>query len=228
MDGQAIEALRRTRYLTLAEDEDLEKVYRLRHRCYLAEGSIEDTDQALMTDAFDRSKNCVHVAVEMDGEIRSAVRLHIVTMQSPTSPTLEVFPELKEHLERGETILDPTRFVVDPKARAQRVPLNFLTLRIAVLATIFYDVDIALAPVRPEHGAFYRRYLGHEPAFGARQFPGLKKPIELLIAKREQRDAVLERTPVFGPLKDFPNSNVDFPELPGVSVASKRGRWDAA
>ncbi|MBY6201413.1 hypothetical protein KUV65_08575 [Maritalea mobilis] len=226
MNEQVISALKHSRYRVLTDNESLKEVYRLRYKCYRAENSIAEDERGIMTDPFDETENCVQVAVEMDGKILSAVRLHIVTAASPISPTLEVFPELKENLERGEIILDPTRFVVDPTARQQRVPLNFLTLRVPVLATIFYDVDIALAPVRPEHSAFYRRYLGHKPVLEPRVYPGLAKRIELLIAKREQRDAVLARTPVFGPLEDFPDSNVDFPKLPGVS--SKVGRSSAA
>jgi len=183
----------------------------------------------VMTDPFDETANCLHVAVEMGGEILAAVRLHLVSRLSLKSPTLEVFPEILDDLERGQTVLDPTRFVIAPAARSRRVPLHFLALRIPFLAAMFYDIDLALAPVRAEHIPFYRRYLGYQLAMKPRSYPGLKKPIYLLTANfREQRDAVLSRTPFFGPVDEIPHSKIAFPDLSGVYVASKRSRADAA
>lgn len=225
MNKKVIEALKHSCYKVLTDGQDLEDVYRLRYKCYRAERSIAENERGIMTDAFDETANCVHVAVKMDGEILAAVRLHLVSRLSLTSPTLEVFPEVLDDLKRGQTVLDPTRLVIDPAARKQRVPLHFLALRIPFLAAMFYNIDLALAPVRAEHTAFYRRYLGYDLAMKPRSYPGLKKPVNLLIANvREQRDAVLARTPLFGPLDEFPLSNITFPALSGVYVASKEGR----
>jgi N-acyl-L-homoserine lactone synthetase len=183
----------------------------------------------MMTDAYDETENCLHIAIEMDGEIHAAVRLHLASRLSSISPTLEVFPEILESLEQGKTVLDPTRFVVDPTSRKQRVPLHFLALRIPFLATMYYDVDLALAPVRTEHTAFYRRYLGYSPALTPRSYPGLAKPIQLLIANvREQRDTVLARTPVFGPVEGIPNSDIAFPPLTRAYMPSNKTRSAAA
>jgi hypothetical protein len=229
MNEQVIEALKHSRYKVLTNSEDLEKIYRLRYKCYRAERSIAENQRAIMADAFDETANCVHVAVEMDGEILAAMRLHLVSELSFTSPTLEVFPEVLDDLKRGQTALDPTRFVIDPAARKQRLPLHFLALRIPFLAAMFYDIDLALAPVRPEHTAFYRRYLGYEQAMEPRSYPGLKKPVHLLTAKvREQRDAVLARTPVFGPIDEIPHSNIAFPALSRVYVSYEESRYRAA
>lgn len=229
MNEQVIEALKHFNYKVLTDSQDLEELYRLRYRCYRAERSIAANERKIMADAFDETANCVHVAVKKDGEILASVRLHLMSKLSFTSPTLEVFPEILEDLKSGQTVLDPTRFVIHPAARKQRVPLHFLALRIPFLATMFYDIDLALAPVRAEHAAFYRRYLGYEMAMKPRSYPGLKKPVHLLTAKvREQRDAVLARTPVFGPVAEIPNSSIAFPALSGIYVASKEGRSEAA
>ncbi|MGX0977716.1 N-acyl-L-homoserine lactone synthetase [Roseovarius sp. MBR-51] len=229
MNEQAIDALKHARYRVLTESEDLEEVYRLRYKCYRAERSVAENERGIMSDAFDETENCVHVGVEMDGKMLASVRLHLISKLSLTSPTLEVFPEILEDIKRGQTALDSTRFVIDPAARKQRVPLHFLALRIPCLAIIFYDIDLGLAPVRAEHAAFYRRYFGYKPALEPRSYPGLAKPIHLLTAKvREQRDAVLARTPIFGPVDAIPQSNIEFPDLSGVYVASKNGRSEAA
>lgn len=229
MNQQVIEALKLYRYKVLTDSQDLEELYRLRYKCYRAEQSIASNEREIMTDAFDESANCVHVAVTLDEQILAAVRLHLVSRLCLTSPTVEVFPEILEQTAPTQTILDPTRFVIDPSARMQRVPLHFLALRIPFLATMFYDIDLALAPVRAEHAAFYRRYLRYESTMQPRDYPGLKKPIHLLTAKvKEQRQAVLARTPVFGPVEDIPHSNILFPPLSDVYVASKGKRSEAA
>lgn len=229
LNPQVIEALGRARYKVLTDRRDLEEIYRLRYSCYRAERSIASNERAMMFDAFDETDNCVHVAIEMEDRMLAAVRLHLVSELSRKSPTLEVFPEVLDRLEGASTILDPTRFVIDPTVRKQRLPLHFLALRIPFLATIFYDIDVALAPVRGEHIPFYRRYLGYQPALQPRSYPGLRKPIHLLTANvREQRDAGLARTPVFGPVDQIPQSRIAFPELTGVYVASGQGRPDAA
>lgn len=229
VNEQVIDALKSVRYKVLTGAEDLKEVYRLRYKCYRAERSIPENERGIMADPFDETANCVHVAVEVDGEILASVRLHLMSELSLTSPTLEVFPEIHDELKRGRTVLDITRFVVAPAARKQRVPLHFLVLRIPLLATMFYNIDLALAPVRTEHAAFYRRYLGYDLMLEPRSYPGLKKPIQLLTANvREQRDAVLARTPVFGPVDDIPHSNIAFPALSGIYAASKNGRSAAA
>jgi len=229
MEQHVIEALKNVRYKVPTTTQDLEDIYRLRYTCYRAENSIAENDRGLMTDPFDETENCVHVAVVMDGKISAALRLHLVSKISPISPTLEVFPELMERVEQGQTVLDPTRFVIDPSARKGRIPLHFLALRIPFLAAMNYEVDLALAPVRSEHTAFYRRYLGYQMELEPRSYPSLKKPIYLLTANfPAQRDAVLSRNPVFGPMDEFPHANIDFPSLIGIYVASKRVRFKVA
>lgn len=229
MDQRVIEALNRVRYRVATESDDLENIYRLRYSCYRAEQSISENERGLMTDPFDGTANCVHVAVEMEDKIVAALRLHLVSRLSLVSPTLEVFPELQSYVDDGQTILDPTRFVIAPSARKKRVPVHFLALRIPFLAAIFYNIDLALAPVRAEHTAFYQRYLGYEKAFEPRDYPGLKKPIQLLTSNfGEQSAAVLARTPVFGPMEAFPEANISFPPLSEVYAPSKKERTAAA
>ncbi len=229
MNEQVIAALQDARYRVLTDSADLEALYRLRYRSYRGNGSIPENETGRMADAFDESANCLHVAVEMEGEMLASVRLHLVSKLSHCAPTLEVFPEIMAEAAPDLTVLDPTRFVIDPEARKRQVPLHFLALRIPFLAAMFYDIDLALAPVRAEHTAFYRRYLGYSLALEPRSYPGLKKPIQLLTANfREERDRVLERVPVFGPMAEFPEADIDFPALTGIYAPSERSRSEAA
>ena len=214
MNQQVIEALRRSRYRILEGDDELEELYRLRYKCYLDEKAIVSNETGSMVDAFDGTVNCINVAVDMDGRMMAAVRLHLITPLTPVGPTLSVFPELQDLLCQGQVLLDPTRFVVDPANRQQRVPLHFLALRIPVLAALHYQVDTVLAPVRTEHAAFYIRYLGHRLLYGPRPYLGLTKPLQLMTTNVvEQREAILRRTPALGPIPNLPQADIPFPSL---------------
>lgn len=229
MHQQVIDALNAVRYRVVANERELAAVRRLRYKCYRAEGMIADHVDEIMADDFDEAPNCIHVAVEMNGEMLAAMRLHLVSQKYPSSPTLAIFPELNERVDEGLTLLDPTRFITDPSARKQRLPLHLLILRVPFLAAISYDIDLALATVRSEHAAFYLRYLGYERAIPARSYPELKKPLQLLVARfPEQRKTVLQQTPVFGPIESIPHATIDFPDLSNVFAPSKRRKSAAA
>ena len=229
MNEQILDALKRAHYRVLTGPEELEELYRLRYRSYLREGTIAANDSEMMSDVFDGSESCVNVGVEMDGSMRAAVRIHVLSKDFVHSPTESVFPEVGEMVNKGLTVLDPTRFVVDPDARQQRVPLHFLALRIPVLAAIFYDVDVVLAPVRPEHAAFYTRYLGHQKMIDARPYLGLTKPLQLMTTDvGENRRSILARTPALGPVPSLPQSDIAFPALPGAVPMVRPGSSDAA
>lgn len=218
MHDRVMGTLRECSYAVLTSSDDLDKVYRLRYDCYRAEKSIPSNERGIMSDHFDESPNCVHVAVEMDGAFVAAVRLHLVSKLALTSPTIEVFPEFLDSEQAGQTtMLDPTRFVVHSKARKEGLLLHFAALRIPVLAAMFYNVDIVLAPVRSEHTAFYLRYLGSDVFATPRPYPGLKKPVGLLTANAaEVRDRIFEKYPFFGPVPSIPQSDIHFPSLEGV------------
>ncbi|SMH53254.1 GNAT family N-acetyltransferase [Maritimibacter sp. HL-12] len=213
---KVFDTLEKCRYSVLSDSDDLDKIFRLRYDSYLAEDAILKNERKVMSDPYDESPNCVHVAVEMDGEYIAALRLHLLSNTVPVSPTLEVFPEIRDRLDSGQTMLDPTRFVVRPGSKKNFLPLHLVTLRIPFLAAVSYDVDIVLAAVRAEHSAFYRRYLGCHNAVDPRPYPELTKPIGLMMTiMEESRDKVLEKYPFFGRLDSIPQSEIQFPKLPG-------------
>ena len=100
-------------------------------------------------------------------------------------------------LDRGEIIIDPSRFVADPD-KAKRFPeLPYLTLRLAYMACEYFNADLGLAIVRAEHQAFYRRVFLQETIAEPRLFPGLLKPVGLMAADfPAMREKVFERYPM--------------------------------
>jgi hypothetical protein len=103
---------------------------------------------------------------------------------------------LHPELDRGRTIIDPTRFVADPE-KAKRFPeLPYVTVRLGWIACGYFNADIGLANVRPEHRAFYRRVFLQEPLGEPKLFPGLIKPVGLMAAHYPSiREKVFQRFP---------------------------------
>lgn len=223
MHDLVMDTLKECRYSVVSESDDLEKIFRLRYDCYRAENAIDPNETGIMRDSYDESANCVHVAVEFQDKYVAAVRLHLVSNEEPHAPSIEVFPDVVKILEPGQTMLDPTRFVVHPQARLLGFPLHLVALRIPFLAAMNYDVDTVLAAVRKEHSAFYLRYLGYQYFATPRPYLGLIKPLGLMTARfKEERDKVLDKYPFFGPIDSIPQSDIEFPRLPEVRPSCEK------
>jgi N-acyl-L-homoserine lactone synthetase len=195
--GRSFDLLDNVDYRLAETPEDKEEIYRLRYRAYLREGTILPSEDERVTDDFDNSPYSWIFGVYIHGELCSSIRVSLATPQHPTSPSVEVFPDiLKPELARGRSLVDPTRFVADPE-RAKRFPeLPYATVRLGYVAGVHFNADIGLATVRAEHQAFYRRVFLQEPLCEPRLFPGLLKPVGLMAAHYPTlREKVFARYP---------------------------------
>jgi hypothetical protein len=174
-----------------------EEIYNLRYRAYLREGVVEPSVDARVTDQYDDAPNAWTFGVYLHGELYSSVRISVVTSEWRMSCSVEAFGDvLHPRLDRGEVIIDPTRFVADPEKVKRFSELPYVTLRLAYLACEYFHADIGLAIVRPEHQAFYRRVFMHETIAEPRFFPGLLKPVGLMAADFPKlHEKVFERYP---------------------------------
>ena len=183
----------------LAEtSEDKEEIYNLRYRAYLREGAIDESPLQRNTDQYDGLPNSWTFGVYFRGELCSSVRISVLASAWRLSCSTEIFGEiLHPRLDRGEIIIDPSRFVADPD-KAKRFPeLPYVTLRLAYMACEYFNADIGLAIVRAEHQAFYRRVFLHETIAEPRMLPGLLKPVGLMAADFPAlKEKVFERYPM--------------------------------
>jgi hypothetical protein len=182
----------------LAETVDeKEEIYNLRYRAYLREGAIRPSADERVTDRYDDMPNSWVFGVHFHGELHSSIRITVVTPENRVSPSLDVFGDvLHPMLDKGLVLIDSTRFVGDP-AKARNFPeLPYVTARLGSTAGVHFDADYGLAPVRPEHQAFYRRVFLQETLCEPRLYPGLVKPVGLMTAHyRTVRERVLARYP---------------------------------
>jgi hypothetical protein len=196
--GRGSDLLEQVDYRLAQSPEDKEDIYSLRYRAYLREGAIRESAEARVTDQYDDLPNSWTFGVYLQGELYSSVRISVLNSQWRRSTSADIFGDiLIPRLDGGEVIVDPSRFVADPD-KVQRIPeLPYVTLRLAYMACEYFNADLGLAIVRPEHQAFYRRVFLHETIAEPRLVAGLLKPCGLMSADFQTlKEKVFERYPM--------------------------------
>ena len=178
-----------------AEDKDL--IYRLRYRAYLREGAILPSASERVTDEYDDLPNSFIFGIYVKGELYSSIRISVLTSQWRKSLSADMFADLLHpELDRGKVIIDPTRFVADYEKARLFPALPYVTVRLGYVACAYFNADIGLANVRPEHRAFYKKVFLQEPWGEPRLCAGLTKPVGLVAAHYPSiRDRVFKRFP---------------------------------
>lgn len=179
--------------------EDREAIFRLRYEAYLREGAIAANFVNTFSDPYDETDNAWLFGLYLDGELASALRLHVATADNRDSPSHKVFADLLEpELDAGKVILDPTRFVTNRYHSRLCPGLTYATVRLAWLAAEHFEADHFLVAVRAEHQAFYRRTFNHRLICEPRPYPLLAKPISLMTVHYPSvADQVHQRYPFF-------------------------------
>ena len=107
------------------------------------------------------------------------------------------FPDvLLPEIEKGHTVVDPTRFVVSPRLVRRYPELPYITVRLGFLASEYFHADLGLAAVRVEHQAFYRKLFMMNPLCEPRVFPNMTRLFSLMgINYMSVRDQIIQRYP---------------------------------
>ncbi len=175
-----LDLLARTEYRRCDKGEDLEAVYRLRYKSYLASGMVSANHERIVTDALDDLPNSMRFGIHVDGELVSTLRLHHVTAEHRQSPSTTVYGDLLHpRIDAGETFIDPSRFAADPDWTAQYPHLPYVTLRLAAMACVYFAPDYCLSTIRTDHAGFYRRVFDAQQVGGLRAYPALNYEVVL-------------------------------------------------
>jgi hypothetical protein len=162
--------------------EEREAIFRLRYRAYMGEGAIPQNSSGTFSDDYDERGTGFLFGFYIEGELASSIRVHIASKEHPDFISLTVFSDfLQPELDAGKVIVDPTRFVTDKTFSRLYRALPYATLRVAGMACEYFGADHLLATVRREHQAFYRRTFHHKLICEARPYPGLTKPLGLMM-----------------------------------------------
>ena len=161
--GRGPDLLEQVDYRLAETSEDKEEIYNLRYRAYLREGAIQESPLQRNTDQYDGLPNSWTFGVYFRGELCSSVRISVLTSEWRLSCSTEIFGEiLHPRLDRGEILIDPSRFVADPD-KAKRFPeLPYVTLRLAYMACEYFNADLGLAIVRRAPGVLSPRVLARD------------------------------------------------------------------
>lgn len=186
-------------YREASTPQELDQIFRLRYDAYRREDAIEPDSSKRFRDWYDELDNCWNFGIYMHSSLVSAIRFHVISKSSRKGPALDVFPDIVgPMIEKGMTVVDPTRLVVSEEASRQYRELPYVTVRIACMASEYFGAKYCLATVRVEHMAFYKRIFGFKTISEPRPYPTLKKPICLMTGDMgEIRDRVAVRYPLF-------------------------------
>ena len=193
-----LELLDRVEYRRITSEEDLHEVGRLRAKSYSNRSIFaSDVGQKLIED-LDFDGHAYVFGMYIEEELVSTLRVHHVTPEHRVGNSVPLFGDLiHPMLDAGMSFIDPSRFATDARHFHEFPGIPYLTLRIATMASIHFDVDSCLASCKVEHASFYRRVFGFKQLGEARVLSGYRRPAVLCMEDASNRADVARRYPVF-------------------------------
>lgn len=185
-------------YRRIENADDLEDIARIRQKAFMLVG-LAPEGGSLLIDELDFKPNAHVLRIYFDQRLVSTIRIHHVTSAQRDSVAVSHFPDIMNPLlDAGRTFIDPVRFAADPEIMREYPALPYLTLRIATMATVFFDVDYCLSVIKPNHRAFYKRVFQSIELTEPRYFERYKSNIELHAADAHELSRTLfDRYPFF-------------------------------
>lgn len=230
---RVLSLLERTEYRLCESGEDLEAIYNLRYKSYVLNGIIDPNPEHLYYDEIDEAPSCRRYGVFVDNRLVSTVRIHLLDHENRQSPSTIAFGDLLvPRLDAGEIFIDPSRLATDPEITGRNPLLPYVTLRIAVAASVHFRANYCLSTVRLDHAGFYRKIFLSERIAEPRPYPGSKVPVIMYQGDVRKLPQIFSRYPFFDSspaerrlLFDRPSIGVDapltvIPTVPGLDLAA--------
>jgi hypothetical protein len=197
--GSMFNLLDRVEYRRIFSQEDFAAVGKLRDTSYNSRDFIDAERFGSFVDEYDRADDCYVIGVYIDEFLTSTVRLHVASAAHLHGPTASYFPERAAQLtENGNCYVDPSRFAADHQMLWQYPAIPFLTLRVAAMASEYFNASHCMTFVRSDAASFYRRSFGSVDMEPPQQVRGFTVPMMLLGARIDDIRARLEtRMPFF-------------------------------
>jgi hypothetical protein len=234
-----LELLDRVEYRRIVSSEDMESVGRLRAESYSRRGVLSCDSGDRLIDEIDYDSHAYVVGVYIDDELASTLRIHHLTPDHRKGSSIKLFGDvLHPLLDKGMTFIDPSRFAAKASLADEYPGLPYVTLRIATMASEFFDVNHCLATVKTMHAAFYRRIFGFFEMSPGRILPEYSQPIGLYAEDTSNRPDVARRFPVFkshpyeqrllfSPVEEgFPAPLSVFPTARYADAVSRAAQWN--
>lgn len=186
-------------YRRIESADDLEDIARLRYKAFTAVGLAQENGDSLLIDELDFKPNAHVMGIFFDEQLVSTIRVHHVTSAHRDGVAVAQFPDVMHPLlDAGKTFVDPVRFAADPEIMREYPALPYLTLRVATMATVYFDVDFCLSVTKPNHRAFYKRVFQSIELAGPRYVEQYQNHLELQGANaHELKRTLFQRFPFF-------------------------------
>jgi hypothetical protein len=193
-----LDLLDRVEYRRIVTREDMEAVGRLRARSFARSNVLEKQLGDSLIEDVDYDPNAYVFGVFVDERLVSTIRLHLVTPSHRVGSSTYLFGDiLNPLLDSGMSFIDPSRFATDYDFHNEFRGLPYLTLRVATMASVYFDVNGSLASCDASHSAFYKRVFGFRQLAEPRELPGIRGRGVLLVEDLSNRVDVARRYPVF-------------------------------
>lgn len=193
-----LELLDRVEYRRITTDEDFEAVGRLRARSYSNRSIFAGGVGEKLIEDLDFDSHAFVFGMYIDEELVSTLRVHHVTPNHRIGNSVPLFGDLiHPMLDQGMTFIDPSRFATHSDFLKEHPGIPYLTLRVATMASQYFDVDCCLASCKTEHAAFYKRIFGFRQLGEPRYLNDYRRPAVLCAEDRSNRIDVARRYPVF-------------------------------
>lgn len=191
---KAAATLDKIEYRKITTSKEIEDVQRLRFEAYSRENNVFSDKAFLRSDKFDNERNAEVFGLYIENRIASSLRLHRVTAETPQTPSAVYFPEFfTTRLARGDSFLEPTRFVASEEFARRFPALHFMTMRVCFMATVHYGVPFIMCSVRAEHGSYYKRYFGMHAEVVGKTVPTISVPADLYVGNVAEKLPLVEK-----------------------------------
>jgi hypothetical protein len=175
---RVLRLLERVEYRRADTPGEKQAIYRMRHDAYTRAGTIQPRPSGIFSDPYDEEPNAWLIAVYIDGELASSVRLHISANLAAKLPAMGPFNDIvSSYLIEGRMLIDASRFVSKLEYSLKYSAMPYITLRPTFLAEEYFDADFITAACLVEHQAFYRRMFGGAQWASPREYPNFNKPM---------------------------------------------------
>ena len=197
---RVLRLLERVEYRRADTPEEKAAIYRMRHDAYTRAGTVEPRPSGMFHDPYDETPNAWLIGVFIDGELASALRLHVSASMTAPLPAMSVYGDiLAPHLRAGRTIIDGSRLVSKLEYSRRYCEMPYITLRPTFMADEFFSADYLTAACRVDHRSFYLRMLMGVPWSTPRPYPNFNRPMAFVaFDSRQKREALHRRYPFYG------------------------------
>lgn len=185
-------------YRRATTEKDFRAIGDLRQRAFDSRDIYEHKFGDAVIDDLDLDPSTFVFGLYYEGDLVSTVRIIHLTAENRNAPVQGLFGEvLNPLLDQGMTFIDPSRLAVEDAFSKDIPNLPLLTLRLPVIATIFFNANYCLSAVKKEHRAFYLRVFRSTLLAGPFNPPGMKVEAVLLGAALQNREDIFSRYPIF-------------------------------